>query len=179
MDIREQLFKQIIGQVAEGHNIMLCAPRRAGKTELAKILCETALKDKNIVHLSLNKALTENLSSRLGRKLKGYTFRTYNNLRGMTDVDCVIIEEPNHQDFAEAMDVVKALNCQMIFLFSPFSYSGKNPHPLKLLWDTAPWFKYQLSGVNVDEYYGYRRKDRYSWHNALFQTECEGNWVAY
>jgi len=177
---KNSLFDQIIMQVANGHNIMCCFPRRSGKTHLASMLIKESLVGKNIVHLTVQKALSEELIRRVGHKIENMTFRSLNRLRGRNNIDCIIVEEPYKvkvEQFNEAMMMVKELGCQVVFLFSPFEYDSRQPHPLKVLWDTAPWFKYQISAGLLDHYNNpnlrksdYRPQD---WH-----SEIEGNWVA-
>jgi len=176
--MRNNLFDQIAQQASDGHNIMCCFPRRAGKTHLASILINCALVNKKIVHLAINKAYTEALKMQSKNNIESITFYGLNSLYNRSDIDCIIVEEPykvKPENFNKAMSIINSLRCQVIFLFSPFVYNSTDPHPLKILWDTAPWFKYQISAGLLDNY-DISIKELY---NAVeFQTEIEGNWVA-
>ena len=179
--IRDKVFDQIIHQAASGCNIMLCAPKRSGKTELlVRLFSEVEVfLNKKVFYLSLQNAQRQELSRRLGYNIDGCTFKNFNCLYGK-DIDCVVIEEPYKVDpllFNRAIDNVNSRARQVIFVFSPFEYDSKNPHPLKILWDTAPYFKYQISAGTLD-WYNDISKSRSSFCENDFQTEIEGNWVA-
>ena len=74
------------------------------------------------------------------------------------------------------ISILNQFNCPIIFLFSPFGYDSMAPHPLKELWDTAPWFKYQMSAGSLEHYLKAKKNKDYFAGNQ-FQNEIEGNWV--
>ena len=184
---QDDLFDSIVKQVADGASIMCSFPRRAGKTHLVVRLLEEALSDNKVVLLTPQKVQGQEVCCHLGQKVENKTFRSSVALRGRADIDCLIIEELHgnvkQDQLQETMSTIKGLEaygCQLVFVFSPFEYDSRNPHPLKVLWDIAPYYKYQLSTGSIDRLsasYNQSQKHKGDFIDPYFQTEIEGNWV--
>ena len=181
MDSRDKLFNQIIDQVYSGESIMCCFPRRSGKTQLIVDMLNDPLQDDDVVVIVPSRIYGESLQERCRRKIQYKTYKQINSLKGRDNIDCVIFEEPSlfikPEDFDKAMNLVQALRCQVIFVFTPFRDDPFNSHPLKRLWDTAPYYKYQLNPSGFD-WYEKALDNRDTWTETDFQTEVDGNWVA-
>ena len=181
--VRDKLFAQILDQVYDGENVMCCFPRNAGKTHLIVELLERPLQDSNVLLLVSNRILGKEIIKRCNKKIEIGTYSDAGlvGFRGRTDIDCVIFEDPGPWTkpdvFNQAIDLVKAWRCQVILAFTPFVYDAHNPHPLKVLWDTAPYYKYQMTPSGLD-WYEDILVDRDHYTNDDFQSEIEGNWVA-
>lgn len=180
--INASLWMTIKDRVENGDNVMCCFARRTGKTDLVVNLIETCLAGKRIVLVVPRKVMGEEVANRLGTKIDIHTYRS-TRLAGLHDVDCVIFEEAsnyvNPEDFLRTWELVSRLDCQVIFTMTPFTYDVENPHPLKELWDTAPYFKFQLGPAKSKHYKTIKEQHlEDSFTPEAFQTEVLGNWVA-
>lgn len=170
----------ILQKAAEGHSIMCCCPRRAGKTSLVVDLLNGPLKDKDVILVTPQKTASDEVFRRGGRECRAFTDASV-SLLGL-EADCVIFEETYpymtekaKESFNRVYEHFSSTNTQVIFFFTPFPYNLIDPHPIKKLWDSTSCLKYQLEPNT--EIVKAIEKDKGSFTAEYLQNEILGNWV--
>jgi len=176
---RNQLFDNISSMVYCQENIMCCFPRRSGKTFLIERLLKEVLYDKEVLLIEPVLSMADCYRGSF-KNLDIYSpHMSLDRLRGK-QYDYVVLEEPTFikpQRFIELLPVVSEIADKKIFMFTPCVYEGKNPHPVKVIWDSVPYYKFQLTGSDLPHYEEIVAT-KHTYSDEVWQTEVEGNWVA-
>ena len=146
--IQEKILFNIAELASQGESVMCTMPRAAGKTTFIKNLLDGPLKEKDTClacshidngsydSLINNSNLLVTSQKMLHKAIENKTF------------DTIIIEDIDSTlDFSESvLKYIRKQASQYIFIFTPFEYDhGGKTHPVKVLWDAAPWYKFQIA----------------------------------
>jgi hypothetical protein len=161
--------------VYHGFDVLVCSPRRTGKTKIICDVLEDCVFNDILVVTPRGSAFREEIKKRTKRS-NGITFATTDTSITGLNPEVVIVEEAT----CIKEDVLSCLipflnNChvQVIMTMTPIIYNGKNPPLIKRIWDQHDCLKYQMSL----DYSKEKEECKELFANDHWQTELEGNWV--
>jgi len=162
------MLDAIFNQSKSKENIMVCSPRRQGKTTLlVKIANDKVEKGERLGIIAPNmgyliKELVDTKKVVFGNSMSRLA------LEQSRPFDCILVEEAALLKDEILKEVIK-YPAQKIIVFTPVFCDPSKPPLIKKLWDNLPGIKYKLPPANnvKEEFFS----------DLDLQTEVKGDWV--
>lgn len=169
-----RIISRISNEINCGNNVVICGPRQSGKTHIISTLLDGILSDRNGIILAPQKAIADEVCRRVTspRRKKFLSAKNLLSIRGLSDIDYVIIEEFSYIKNPEILyRTLEAFNCGIMLTMTPVVYDSHDPPLCRLLIEDPSVSVFNLPPPK-------RILNREDWPDDVWQTEVCGNWVA-